>query len=164
MQSHSQNRSIEPENILTINKVPEHCHPSNISKVDFMTDENTEIQRAVGNITLPHRVILGEVSKLNRQVQAIPKSGNTFVQTLQRACVKAGGHTIVPRTFDEAVTMIPDHMKLSGNGDRLIDGFRQMAGLAFLKWVEVNQNGADPDDVILGISLCISVKLKYEWL
>jgi len=27
----------------------------------------------------------------------------------------AGGHTIVLRTFDEGVTMILDHMNLSGN-------------------------------------------------
>ena len=86
-----------------------------------MTAENIAIQRAVGNISLPPRVILGEVSnQLNRQGQAIPKSRNAFIQTLQRSHVKAGGHTIVPRTFDEAVTMIPDHMKLSGNGDRFL--------------------------------------------
>ena len=73
-----------------------------------MTAENTEVQKAVGNISLPPRVILGEVSN-----QAVPKSGNAFIQTLQREHVKAGRHTIVPRKFDNSVTMIPDHMKLS---------------------------------------------------
>ena len=117
---------MDPQNYIytiymTINNVPEHCHPSNIAKVDLLTAENTAIQRAVGNISLLPRVILGEVSnQLNRQGQAIQKSGNAFIQTLQRARVKACGHTIVPRTFDEAVTMIPDHIKLSGNGDRFL--------------------------------------------
>ena len=45
-----------------------------------------------------------------------------------------------------------------------IDGFRWEDGLAGLKWVEDNQNGADPDDVMLGNSRRIAVKLKYERL
>lgn len=113
---------VGPEDSLRIYNVSsDHNHSSNIAKVDFLRAESTAIQTAVENVAMPPRVILGDVTnKLSRNGQSLPKSGNAFIQTLQRARVKAGGHPEVPRTFDEVIPMIPEAMKMTGAGDRFL--------------------------------------------
>ena len=62
-----------------------HNHTSSIAKVDFLRAENAAMERAKANVSLPPRVILGDITnQLASQGHALPKTSNAFVQTLQR--------------------------------------------------------------------------------
>ena len=100
---------------------PKHNHTSSIAKVNYLKIEKKMIDRAVDNPALPPRVLLGDICNEGRAKNSVlPKTSQAFIRSVQRAWVKAGGHPAVPRTYQEAVDLIPSQFKLNKAGDRFL--------------------------------------------
>lgn len=98
-----------------------HSHPSNISKIEFLKAEADLVKIAVDNPTLPPRVVLGDISNRMAGIDSrLPKSGQAFLKSVQRARVKAGGFPKAPSNYQEAVTLIPDSFKLTKSRERFL--------------------------------------------
>ena len=99
----------------------QHSHPSNIGKVEFLKAEAELVKAAVDNPTLPPRVLLGEMSNRMAGIDSrLPKSGQAFLKSVQRARVKSGGIPKAPSNYEEAVTLIPDSFRLTKSHERFL--------------------------------------------
>ena len=91
----------------------QHSHPSNIGKVEFLKAEAELVKAAVDNPILPPRVFLGEMSNRMAGIDSLPKSGQAFLKSVQRARLKSDGFPQAPTNYEKAVTLIPDSFRLT---------------------------------------------------
>ena len=110
---------IEGKELLNI---PEHSHPSDITKIHFLLAECHALNKAIENPALPPRVILAEIANNLRQQggQLMPKTSSACIRSLQRVSVAHGGHPVTPQTFTEAVELLPEKYKLTAGGERFL--------------------------------------------
>ena len=78
---------IDGKDILNL---PEHCHPSDITQINFLLAECDALNKAIENPALPPRVVLSEIAINLRQQggQLMAKTSSALRRSLHRANVE----------------------------------------------------------------------------
>ena len=103
---------------IVFRSVPDHCHLSNINNVKSKITLSDAYNKATSNPTVLPCVLYQEMVTTAREKKEMVKvSQATFARNIQHHRQKSGGIPVRPTTLREAVDLLTDAFKKTGDGD-----------------------------------------------